>query len=466
MNKRKQLAIILMSFAFILIYAGESVSVIHDIKAGASIQDALRSSAPGDTLALSKGDYLENVIIDVPVSLIGSEGSVIRGGYESNVIHVTAAGVVLDGIHVSESGSSLSKDFAGILVEADSVSVLNCRVTRTLHGIYVKGGSNITIDNNYVEGRLDLIEADRGNGIHLWNSRNNELIGNEILNARDGIYFSFADSTSIRNNYIHHVRYGLHYMYSNDNSFVENVFINNVAGAALMYSHDIFFYRNVFAMCRGFRSYGILYQSMDSTHAENNLILDNSRGIFLNNSSNNILKSNDVVDNDLAIQLNGGCTENSFIGNNFINNLSDLILDVSDFDTKWNDESAGNHWSSYRGYDLTGEGVGDIPHNIQRIFQIMETKVPEIRFYLFSPVAMILEETERAFPIIDMGSAIDNKPGIRSIGNDEVPWNEVRNNNHRASYGAASFYFFGTSLLFMFLFVVGRNKKTGKYDRK
>ena len=76
---------------------------------------------------------------------------------------------------------------------------------------------------------------------------------------------------------------------------------------------------------------------MDFTRAEGNLVLDNSRGIFMNNSSRNLLAANDVADNDLAVQLNGGCDQNRFVANNLINNLSDLILDVSDYQTAWGD---------------------------------------------------------------------------------------------------------------------------------
>ena len=42
---------------------------------------------------------------------------------------------------------------------------------------------------------------------------------NAIRGTRDGIYFSFAEKTTVRGNKITRVRYGLHYMYSDDNLF-------------------------------------------------------------------------------------------------------------------------------------------------------------------------------------------------------------------------------------------------------
>ena len=70
-------------------------------------------------------------------------------------------------------------------MEADSVEIRNCLVTESLHGIYVKAGNHTVIAGNRIEGRLDLIESDRGNGIHLWNTRKNSILRNEILNVRD-----------------------------------------------------------------------------------------------------------------------------------------------------------------------------------------------------------------------------------------------------------------------------------------
>ena len=430
--------------------APERVTVFS-LDAGESISQALTLANPGDTIRLSLGEYRENLVINVPVILTGparasgvvpdwSQLPIIRGGYESNVVHILAAGTVLDGVHVSEASPRLTKDMANILIEADSVSIRNSLLTETLHGIYVKGVSFAHISGNRIEGRLDLIESDRGNGIHLWNSIRNTVFKNEILNVRDGIYFSFSDSTLVADNYIHHVRYGLHYMYSDHNTFNRNLFERNVAGAALMYSEDIALTENIFANCRGFRAYGILLQSMDRVTARSNLIIDNSRGIFVNNSSQNLIQWNDVVDNDLAIQLNGGSGRNAFLQNNFINNLSSLLMDVSDSETIWADDSGGNFWSGHRGYDLDRDAIGDLPFSIQNVFQIMESRTPEVRFYLLSPAAKILELAETTLPILDLSDAKDPAPLMAALSNNDVPWDLVATGRSEASLMWTGFY--------------------------
>ena len=437
---------------------GPGAVTTHTVAEGESISQVLALANPGDTIRLSAREYHENLVIRVPVVLTGpadADGDpdipwderslpVIRGGYEGDVVHILSTGTVLDGIHVSEAGPRLTKDMACILVEADSVTIRNSRVSESLHGIYVKAGNHSRIEGNLVEGRLDLIESDRGNGIHLWNSVGNLVSGNEIVNARDGIYFSFSDSTEVIDNHIHHVRYGLHYMYSNHNTFRRNLFEKNVAGAALMYSEDIVLAENTFAQCRGFRAYGILYQSMDHVTARSNLILDNSRGIFVSNSTNNLFQENDVVDNDLAIQLNGGSDFNAFRRNNFINNLSDLLQDVSDMEITWADEEGGNYWSDHGGYDLDGDGRGDQPFRIQNAFQVLESSTPEVRFYLLSPAARILELAETTLPILDLGEAEDPSPLMEPSLNPDVPWEMFGSRQTDPASAWVGFYLFLT----------------------
>jgi len=432
---------------------------VFNIFNGESISSALKKVSKSDTLIIHKGDYSENVIINISIVMIGKGFPHIKGNYKGHVLLIKAPGTIIDGLEISESGTRLIDDLACIRVEADSVTIRNNIIKRPLHGIYVKGGSHTVIESNTIEGRLDLISADRGNGIHLWNSRHNILFNNQIFNVRDGIYFSFADSTEVYQNHIHNVRYGLHYMYSNVNSFTENLFEKNVGGAALMYSKKIFFNKNIFARCRGFRAYGILYQSMDYTEAQNNLVIDNARGIFFSNCNFNIFENNDVVDNNLAIQLAGSNAENSIYHNNFINNLGSLVVDGKVTETAWTKNKKGNYWSDYKGYDLDGDGLGDVQHKIQNVFQVLETDIPEIRFYLLSPAAKILEIAERALPILELGTEIDAFPLFKPLINDNIPWSKMDELKIFTNPFFAIFYFFTGILPLLMLLHLSRKRR-------
>jgi nitrous oxidase accessory protein len=419
------LKIIFLLFCWSIFMPQCLFSDLLTVSNGDHITKSLQMASPGDTVIITEGEYLENLIIDKPLVIKGINYPTIRGQFTGHVILIQANNTTIEGLTISECGTRLMEDFACIRVEADSVTLHNNIIIKPLHGIYVKGGSYITITSNTIEGRLDLIPEDRGNGIHLWNSSHNLLASNIISDVRDGIYFSFAHHTKVLGNHIFNVRYGLHYMYSDNNIFTSNIFENNVAGAALMYSKKIEFYKNIFARCRGFRAYGILYQSMDESNAHHNLILDNSRGLFFDNCNSNHFVNNDVVDNDLALQIMGNGENNSIVRNNFINNLGNLVMDVKKTNMVWADESGGNFWTSHKGYDLDGDGQGDLPHTIQNVFQVLESEIPEIRFYLHSPSAEILEIAERSLPILNLGLEKDDAPMMKAIKNEDIPWDKA-----------------------------------------
>lgn len=431
-------------------------SAIHIVSNGDNITESIQIASPGDTIIIGEGEYLENLVIDKSLTIKGINFPTIRGQSTSHVILIQANNTTIEGLTISECGTRLIEDMACLRVEADTVTLHNNIITKPLHGIYVKGGSYITITGNTIEGRLDLIPEDRGNGIHLWNSSHNLLASNKISNVRDGIYFSFAHHTEVSDNHIHKARYGLHYMYSDYNTFTNNIFENNVAGAALMYSKNIEFYKNVFARCRGFRAYGILYQSMDESTAHHNLILDNSRGLFFDNCNSNHFVNNDVVDNDLALQIMGNGENNSIVRNNFINNLGSLVMDVKKTSTVWVDESGGNFWTSYKGYDLDGDGQGDLPHTIQNVFQVLESEIPEIRFYLHSPSAEILEIAERALPILKLGLEKDDAPMMKAIKNKDIPWDKAEILEAGSNPGWAILFIVFGLLIMVFLYRFNR----------
>jgi nitrous oxidase accessory protein len=444
--------ILLIFFLLSSLVPHRSFSGMIRVSNGQLISESLHKASPGDTILVDGGQYKENLIIDRPITIRGINNPTISGNFNTHVILIKAKGTCIEGLIITESGTRLMEDMACVRVEADSVIIHNNIITKPLHGIYVKGGSYTTITKNKIEGRLDLIPEDRGNGIHLWNSKNNILASNTISDVRDGIYFSFAHQTEVSDNHIYNVRYGLHYMYSDENIFTNNIFENNVAGAALMYSQKIEFYKNIFARCRGFRAYGILYQSMDRSIAQHNLIIDNSRGVFFDNCNTNQFINNDVIDNDLALQLMGNGEDNSILQNNFLNNLGSLVMDVKKTSTTWFDKSGGNYWTSYKGYDLDSDGWGDLPHTIQNVFQVLESEIPEIRFYLHSPSAEILEIAEQALPILELGLEKDDAPLMRAVNNKDIPWDKTEVLQAGSNPGLAILFIVFASLILLFLY--------------
>jgi nitrous oxidase accessory protein len=259
-------------------------------------------------------------------------------------------------------------------------------------------------------GRAELDSGDRGAGFHLWNSKDNIVENNSVREARDGFYIQNSPGSKIRNNRISHLRYGVHYMYSDSNEFEGNTFSDSMAGAAIMYSSDIIFRRNLFVRNRGFSSFGILLQDCWNCIAEENVIVDNGTGIFMEAVKDSRFRKNVIAGNNLALQIFSSSQGNVFESNNFVDNLSPLQIVGRKTSTQWSASGRGNYWSDYNGYDLNEDGVGDIQHKVQNIFEYMEGNFPRLRLYLSSPAANAFALAERTFPVVKGSEEIDQFP--------------------------------------------------------
>jgi nitrous oxidase accessory protein len=233
-------------------------SIWFAVTAGAAtLQERINSAAPNATVRLEPGVHAGPIVINRPVTLVGDPGAEIRGNGLGSVITVSADDVCLRGLRITGSGLRLADDDAAVFVIGNRATIDHCVIADSLHGIYLKKVSQARIVDNRIQGKTTvassnepvesglgqgsencdttLVSNRRGNGIHQWNCEQNLISGNDISDARDGIYFSFTNNSRVVNNTVHQVRYGLHYMYSDGNTFENNTFAENAAGAAIMF---------------------------------------------------------------------------------------------------------------------------------------------------------------------------------------------------------------------------------------
>ena len=378
-----------------------------------SVQDLVNAAGSGDTVRVPSGVWTGNVVLRTRIVLLGESGSTIRGGGEGSCVTVLADSCTVEGIAIERSGNALVHEDAGILLRSDANLVRNNRLFDILFGIYLYRSDGNVIEGNTIEGRQNLDEGERGSGVHIWDSQNNRLIGNTIRHARDGFYIQNASHTWIESNEVSDLRYGLHYMYADSNTFVGNRFHDNVAGAAVMYSHGIVMRRNEFMRNRGFTSYGILFQDCHGMTADSNLIVDNVVGMFFEASTMNRFRHNVIAQNDIALRMFQNAERNVFSENAFVDNIIPLSLVGRRTDTKWSENGRGNYWSDYDGYDLDGDGVGDVPLRIQNVFDYLEGQQPAFRLYLYSPASKALSAATKAFPILQLSAEMDDAPLMR-----------------------------------------------------
>lgn len=418
------------AFTFLLL-AG--VAIVSP-SAAQSIQSRIDATHPGDTVVVPEGVWVEDLTLDRAIVLRGAPGAVVRGTGTSSVITVTADSCVIEDLTIERSGRALVHEDAGILLRSDGHRIRHNRLRDVLFGIYLYRSDGNEISSNQIVGRPELTEGERGSGVHVWDSYRNRFTGNTIRSARDGFYIQNASHTLIEQNEVSDLRYGLHYMYADSNTFIANRFHDNVAGAAVMYSRGIVMRRNEFSHNRGFASYGVLFQDCHDMTADSNLIVDNVVGMFFEASSHNRFRWNVVAQNDIALKIFQNSDENVFTENAFIDNIIPLSVVGKKTSTRWSFAGRGNYWSDYEGYDLDGNGVGDVPLTIQNVFDFLEGQQPAFRLYLYSPASKALAAATKAFPILQISSEQDEAPLMRAPGRGSTPAAAI--GEHRSSIPA------------------------------
>lgn len=413
-----RLFIIVLTLILTTFSVRAAILTVGDGERFTNIGTAIKAAEPGDLIRVLAGIYDEDLVIDKPLTIEGIGEPVLRGTGTGSVVLIAADGCAFRGFRVTHSGSDLQREDAGILIRSNGNTVENNMLSDVLFGIYLYHAAQNTIRGNRIEGRREIESGERGAGLHLWDSADNLLEENRISFARDGMYIQSSPNNTIRRNRVSDLRYGVHYMSSDNNTFEDNVFFDNVAGGAIMYSQHITLRRNAFVHNRGFSSFGILLQDCRNCLAEENLILNNATGLFLEATRDSTFRRNTIAENDTAIQIFSSSDANVFAENNFVDNLSPLRLVGRGGSTAWQTAEGGNYWSDYGGYDIDVDSYGDVPHKIQNVFEYLEGNFPRLRIYLSSPAAQSMVLAERSFPILKGSGEADKRPLMRPVRSD------------------------------------------------
>ena len=238
---------------------------------------------------------------------------------------VTADSVTIRGLEFRNVGVSYVADQAGLRMdEVVGCHIENNRFIDTFFAIYLARTAFCRVEGNTIWG-YGLTETRSGNGIHLWNSKQIEIVNNFIHGHRDGIYFEFVEDSLIEDNTSEaNLRYGLHFMFSDRCSYRNNVFRGNDAGVAVMYTANVVMQANRFENSQGSAAYGLLLKDISDSVIEDNLLFRNTLGIYLEGAVRNSVARNAFIENGWALKVMGSAENNRFMRNNFIDNTFDV----------------------------------------------------------------------------------------------------------------------------------------------
>jgi hypothetical protein len=181
------------------------------VNAFGSIQDAINTSLPGDTIKVGPGVYTETLSIAKELTIQGAQNGVdARGrsslnesiidspGANNAAVNVTADNVVFDGFTVTRTGAL--NDTTGIASQAPAkgFAIRNNIITNQSIGYYANSGGAASFEQNSLSGNLQLGAAG-GAGIYSEKTsglvvQNNDVTGQIGPTANNPVLFAAVNN--------------------------------------------------------------------------------------------------------------------------------------------------------------------------------------------------------------------------------------------------------------------------------
>jgi parallel beta-helix repeat protein len=218
--------------------SGKMITVGHDNEEYSDIQHAVTMAEDGDTILVGKGSYLESVVINKPLTIIGAGMDVtkIDSLGKDNTVTITSNWVNFSGFKIAGAGG---EGFAGILVTSNFNRISENNVTDNPFGICLIEANNNTIRNNICRFSLSkgiLIDSASFNsiysnlcdgnedGIYLYNSRQNILWNNTCTTNQMGIELYRSENNILEiNRCLRNSYHGIHHQSSGNNVLSYNI---------------------------------------------------------------------------------------------------------------------------------------------------------------------------------------------------------------------------------------------------
>lgn len=170
-----------------------------------------------------------------------------------------------------------------------------------------------------------------------------------------------------------------------------------------MYAHNINIRGNVIEEASQYDGMGIGVKDSDGLVVQENRLIRDNTGIYLDASPatasrRNVFRENMLLLNNTAVILHATESNTAFTGNIFRANRAIALVEGNGdaLSTEW----AGNYFDDYQGYDLNHDGTGDIPYELRSFSTDLVQRYPNLALFSGSPAMYLIEFFSKVFPYL------------------------------------------------------------------
>lgn len=429
--------------------------------------DRLVASAPsGGTVVVPSGTYRAHLRIERPLSLVADGDVWLDGGGRGSVITVLADDVSIRGFRLSGTGGQVEEAAAIKAIDVDRLTLQDNRIEDAFAGIVIVGGAAVSIIDNDIEGSgqvsIDAGHASgsppgtfepnpatpdetgaadphtahgrgagpggQGDGISLWSVEGAVLRGNVVRAVRDAIYLNYVTDVLVDTNVVEQSRYAVHAMFGSSVTVFGNTIRENLSGLVFMYTTDVLAGRNLIADARSAGTgQGVVVKDVSGFRFLENVVAGNRVGIQAEGTVHRLdqealVTSNVLVGNDVGVALMPSA-DIVFGGNVFDGNLTQVRALGPGVERRntWSHAGVGNTWSDYAGFDLEGDGVGDVAYTSGDGTNLIDQATPALRVFHTSPAIAVMAVAQGVWDQRQQPTVIDHSPRTSQVGVEAAP---------------------------------------------
>ncbi len=383
----------------------------------AELEKLLADPAGPRHIALLDRVYHGDFVVRRPLTLSGSGRTVIEGSGHGTVVSIESDDAALENVAVRRSGRRQTTEDAGIRAKGARIRISAVSVEDSLFGITLGPCPHCLVERARVTGLQGADAELRGDGIKLWESSDSVVRGSVVDGARDVVVW-YSRRVKFEGNTVRNSRYGIHFMYAHDSIASGSRIENDVVGIFVMYSSRLHVEHNVLVGARGPAGMGIGFKESDGVLLENNWIVGNTTGVYLDRTPRSAaepvsFQRNMIALNDVALGFLGSEAGLTFANNDFHENVA-----LCEFENEGQPLQARfehNHWSEYAGYDLNHDGIGDVAFELKQLSRELSDATPSLRLFQGTAAFAAIDAIAHVAPVLASRTLlVDTAPAVQS----------------------------------------------------